>query len=58
MRNRNLAIKKLEELESTMSVLEFIVKRREPLSTYTENLKKANDTIEFIKSMIEKEPVY
>ena len=57
MRNRNLMQKKVEYLESTLINLQRIVKTKEPVEVYLQNIEKGLEVIEDIKSMIEAEPL-
>lgn len=57
MRNRSLMQKKVEFLESTLINLQRIVKTKEPVEVYLQNIEKGLEVIEDIKSMIEAEPL-
>lgn len=57
MRNRDFVIRKLENLEGTLSTLEHLVKTQQPIQQYQVNLDKAKDLVEEIKSFIEVEPL-
>ncbi len=57
MRNRSLMQKKVEYLESTLINLQRIVKTKEPVEVYLQNIEKGLDVIEDLKSMIEAEPL-
>lgn len=57
MRNRDLVIKKLENLEGTLSTLEHIVKTQQPIKQYSLNLERAKDLVEEVKAFIEVEPL-
>lgn len=57
MRNRSLMQKKVEYLESTLINLQRIVKTKEPVEIYLQNIEKGLEVIEDIKSMIEAEPL-
>lgn len=57
MRNRDLVIKKLENLDNTLTVLEHIVKTQQPIQQYFTNLEKAKDLVEEVKAYIEVEPL-
>jgi hypothetical protein len=56
MRNRLLLYKKLETLEHTLINLQRIVNTQEPIESYKVNIGKAQDLVEDIRSMIEREP--
>lgn len=57
MRNRNLAFKKLETLEATLTTLLQIVNRQSPIETYKVNIGKAQALVEDLKDMVEREPM-
>ena len=57
MRNRSLMQKKVEFLESTLINLQRIVKTKEPVEIYIQNIEKGLEVLEDIKSMIEAEPL-
>ena len=57
MRNRSLMQKKVEYLESTLINLQRIVKTKEPVEVYLQNIEKGLEVIEDIKSMVEAEPL-
>jgi len=57
MRNRSLMQKKVEFLESTLINLQRIVKTKEPVEVYLQNIEKGLEVVEDIKSMIEAEPL-
>lgn len=57
MRNRNLAFKKLETLEATLTTLLQIVNRQSPIETYKVNIGKAQGLVEDLKDMVEREPM-
>lgn len=56
MRNRLLLYKKLETLDHTLINLQRIVNTQEPIESYRVNIGKAQDLVEDIRSMIEREP--
>jgi hypothetical protein len=49
--------KKVEYLESTLINLQRIVKTKEPVEVYIQNIEKGLDVVEDLKSMIEAEPM-
>jgi hypothetical protein len=49
--------KKVEYLESTLINLQRIVKTKEPVEVYLQNIEKGLDVVEDLKSMIEAEPM-
>jgi len=57
MRNRELIINKIEHIEAQLKVLEGIVTRNEPVSTYKITINKISDILEDVKSMISREPL-
>ena len=57
MRNRNLFVKKLDTLETTLITLRQIVNRQSPIETYKINIVKAQSLNEDIKDMVENEPM-
>jgi len=57
MRNRNLAFKKLETLEATLTTLLQIVNRQSPIETYKVNIGKAQGLVEDLKDMVERESI-
>ena len=56
MRNRNLLYRKIEALDSTLLNLHRIVNTQEPVETYRQGLNKAQDIMEDIKGIIDREP--
>ena len=56
MRNRNLLYRKIEALDSTLLNWHRIVNTQEPVETYRKGLNKAQDIMEDIKGIIEREP--
>ncbi len=57
MRNRNLAYRKIEALESTLDNLQRIVNTQEPIETYKVNLVKAKGLVDDIKGLVESQPL-
>ncbi len=57
MRNRELIIRRLENVDAILSNLKRIVNTKEPVKTYQENINKAQDILDDVKSMIEREPI-
>lgn len=57
MRNRNLLDRKLETLESTLTILQNIVNTQQPIETYKINIGKAQAIVEEIRGMVEAEPM-
>jgi hypothetical protein len=57
MRNRNLLIRKLDTLETTLITLRSIVNRQSPIESYKVNITKAQGLVEDIKDMVEYEPI-
>jgi hypothetical protein len=49
--------KKVEYLESTLINLQRIVKTKEPVEVYLQNIEKGLEVVEDLKSMIEAEPM-
>jgi hypothetical protein len=49
--------KKVEYLESTLTNLQRIVKTKEPVEVYLQNIEKGLEVVEDLKSMIEAEPM-
>jgi hypothetical protein len=57
MRNRNLANRKLDQLETTLITLQQIVNRQSPIESYKVNIVKAQGLVNDLKDMIEAEPM-
>ena len=57
MRNRNLLDRKLEILDSTLTILQNIVNTQQPIETYKINIGKAQAIVEEIRDMVESEPM-
>jgi len=56
MKNRESVNRKLEKLEHILINLQRVVNTQEPITAYKEAIEKGQDTIEEIRSMIEREP--
>lgn len=56
MRNRELIYQRLEKLDHTLINLQRIVNTQEPIESYRLNIGKAQDIVEEVRSMIEREP--
>jgi len=56
MRNRELIYRRLEKLDHTLINLQRIVNTQEPIESYKLNIIKAQDIIEEVRSMVEREP--
>jgi len=57
MRNREFINRKLEQLDHTLINLQRIVNTNEPIETYKGNIGKAQDIIEELRTVIEREPM-
>ena len=57
MRNRNLAYRKLDQLETTLITLQQIVNRQSPIEAYRANIIKAQGIVSDLKDMVEAEPM-
>lgn len=57
MRNRNLAYRKLDQLETTLITLQQIVNRQSPIEAYRANIVKAQGIVSDLKDMVEAEPM-
>lgn len=55
MRNRNLFNQKLDNLETTLILLQQIVNRQSPIESYKVNIVKAQGIISDLRDMIERE---
>ena len=55
MRNRDLIINKIENIEGFLKALRGIVQRQEPISSYINFLDKSEETLSDVKSIIERE---
>ena len=56
MRNRELIYRRLEKLDHTLINLQRIVNTQEPIESYKLNIIKAQDIVEEVRSMVEREP--
>ena len=57
MRNRNSINSKLEKLDHVLINLLRIVNTQEPIETYKFNISKAQEVLEDLRTMIEREPM-
>ena len=57
MRYRNRQHQLLDNLDATLSTLERIVNRQEPIEAYRVNIGKAKAIVEDIRSIVEAEPM-
>ena len=57
MRNRKLAHKKLDRLDTILITLQQIVNRQAPIEQYKINIGKAQGIIEDLRDMVEREPI-
>jgi hypothetical protein len=57
MRNRDYINRKLEQLDHTLINLLRIVNTQEPIGTYKNSISKAQDIIEDLRTVIEREPM-
>jgi hypothetical protein len=55
MRNRDLIVNKIENIEGFLKTLRRIVLRNEPIEAYLNFLEKSEITLDEVKSMIERE---
>ena len=55
MRNRNLFNQKLDNLETTLILLQQIVNRQSPIESYKANIGKAQGIVSDLRDMIERE---
>tara|TARA_Y100000114_G_C11706182_1_gene301078 strand:- start:44 stop:241 length:198 start_codon:yes stop_codon:yes gene_type:complete len=55
MRNRNLFNQKLDNLETTLILLQQIVNRQSPIESYKANIVKAQGIVSDLRDMIERE---
>lgn len=55
MRNRDLILNKIENIEGFIKTLRRIVLRNEPIETYLNFLERSEITLDEVKSMIERE---
>lgn len=57
MKNRELVIRRLEQLEGSFKTLNFYVTRGEDINLFLSEIRKSEDTISDLKSIIEREPM-
>ena len=57
MRNRNLIYKKINTLESTLTILKRIVNTQEPIESYKINIDKAEGLVEDVRGLVESQPM-
>ena len=57
MRNRDLIIRKIEQLESKYKHLQRIVQQNEPLETYISTIQQSEEILSEIKSMVDNQPM-
>ena len=55
MRNRDLIVNKIENIEGFLKTLRRIILRNEPIETYLNFLERSEITLDEVKSMIERE---
>lgn len=56
MRNRDLVIKRIEQIESKLETLRFLVSRGGDAQNFYDEIEKTKDVLGELKSMIEREP--
>ena len=56
MRYREIIQNKLDRLEAQVKVLEFMVKRQEPVDKFIQVIKEVQENLSDTKSYFEKEP--
>lgn len=56
MRNRDLVIKRIEQTESKLETLRFLVSRGGDAQNFYDEIEKTKDILGELKSMIEREP--
>lgn len=56
MRNRDLVIKRIEQIESKLETLRFLVSRGGDAQNFYNEIEKTKDVLSELKSMIEREP--
>ena len=56
MRYREIIQNKLDRLEAQVKVLEFMVKRQEPVEKFIQILKEVKENLSDTKAYVEKEP--
>jgi flagellin-specific chaperone FliS len=57
MRNREFINRKLEQLDHTLINLQRIVNTQEPIEAYKGSIGKAQDIVEELRTVIEREPM-
>lgn len=57
MRNRELIFKKLEQLDSNFTNMEFLIKRQGSSEDFINFINKSRDLTEQLKSTINQEPI-
>jgi DNA-binding FrmR family transcriptional regulator len=56
MRNRELTIKRVEQIEGKLKTLQFMVQRGGNITDFIQEIKKTEDILSDLKSIIEREP--
>jgi len=56
MRNRELILNKMDNLESKVNKLNFMVNRQTPVEEFTKTLSETMDLIEELKSFVHTQP--
>tara|TARA_R110000824_G_scaffold184473_1_gene365433 strand:- start:335 stop:541 length:207 start_codon:yes stop_codon:yes gene_type:complete len=56
MKNRTIIENRLDRLESILTNLNRIVNTQEPITTYKDNIEKAQTLLEEIQSFVSREP--
>lgn len=57
MRNRELILKKLDQLDSNFTNMEFLIKRQGTSDDFINFINKSRDLTEQLKSAINQEPI-
>jgi hypothetical protein len=57
MRNRNVIFRRIEQIETKLKTLEFLVKRGGDTNTFLQEISNTEDILGDLKSIIEREPM-
>jgi len=57
MRNRETLNRRLEQLDHILINLQRIINTQEPIEVYKNNISKAQEVIEDIRTIVEREPM-
>ena len=57
MRNRELFIRRLEQIDGKLKTLHLMVSRGESVKAFKDEIKKIEDTVDELKGYVEREPM-